>query len=1201
MDCDLGSKPFSNTRTMRLMPTVSPLETKAAFPSTDLTNQLSPYYVSREGLTQELDRMLVQGEQAQEGPKIVLVYGQAGFGKTQLVRDFARKQLKYGSAFRWLDASDVGKLKKSLLDIAEEAGLIPERFAVEPKDSWSEKSIRETLRFIGEIQQKWLLIYDNFDVSENESTLLRNFFPSGSHGQIIVTSRNRSVASDIDAECLHVESMTDQEAVELLGKSAKMNPRELDSQARDLQRQIAAGLLGSHPLAIAQAGAYIRNLISSSTLGAEERLREYIMRFTAREAEMLNAQNGSLVREYGRSIIASWDLSFRNVLDKNPVAARLFLFLGFLHHTNIPQDLFARAHDSKREIQTQDGVILEDKPYSWMQDVLVDEHGHSGEWDASNLRHCMGILESYSLIRITKGPQYSIHPLVHAWTRLGNIASAEDLEANAHLALVFLSRVGIVDYQRSPRGKAVHLKFISHLESCIRFAQKQTTLLELRGAQPQPKLRSRCLLELHRLLDGQALNWEMKVQQLRANLAVLATVSGSVHDGLDCPSTLKAICLLLKYIRIYNSCADVVAELSAVMLSLTPSLPTRDERGNRAEAHLEFLHLITSALMHTATPDEFDDAEIQALKWADDHRGEMNPGFYLSRKVYIMNFGVLAGFNLAERLLRLTEFLVELEAELGEESTLTWIIRCAIGRCLMKTGKKAEAVSIFKGILDQCPTLESDMGFVVKAASYALGTVFTGDKSYRDLLNIHRSLKEINAAELGPYHMDTLQEKNSELSYESKLLPYEQSHEFPYMIGFNSIFLSTDQNACLEQGDITILESALSCKASGRESEIGPLWDGIVDQSKLLPSTESLFQSFTLALETAAAAGDRQGYHSISSGLRKGSETLRARMLTHGGRESKFEELKRLRNLWYRLTTLHEAADASSNSGDASRIASMAESIYSDVGNAPVRAQPTMVWLVTNYIMWLFQLKPFRKTSPVSPSFLENFRKMNLKYFGAESIMTYRIMGTLTLCYRMVGREEPAIRLEDEITKQRIREGIEVSRGVTYRRLKAAWTMETLVNAYKRREWYTETVRLFEIVIEAFKKHFGIAAEETMVYVRFAIELYGRLEMDEKIDEVLETMLPVFQEGGDEQQQRLTDQITSVVKRCSNTKQDAAAHRVLLWLTTNGNLNIASKIVCLRDLEIFAGRLGKDDLVRKYSEERAACERQTADLEQSNA
>ena len=84
----------------------------------------------------------------------------------------------------------------------------------------------------------------------------------------------------------------------------------------------------------------------------------------AREAEMLNVENESLVREYGRSVIASWDLSVQSILTKNPSAARLLLFPGFLHHTNIPHNLFARAHDTKREIQIRDAVTWEDKPFS---------------------------------------------------------------------------------------------------------------------------------------------------------------------------------------------------------------------------------------------------------------------------------------------------------------------------------------------------------------------------------------------------------------------------------------------------------------------------------------------------------------------------------------------------------------------------------------------------------------------------------------------------------------------------------------------------------------------------------------------------------------------------------------------------------------------------------------------------------------------
>ena len=75
----------------------------------------------------------------------------------------------------------------------------------------------------------------------------------------------------------------------------------------------------------------------------------------------------------------------------------------------------------------------------------------------------------------------------------------------------------------------------------------------------------------------------------------------------------------------YPSCADIVADISVVMLNLTPNLDSYDDRGNRAEAHFEFLNLIFNALTEIVTPVEWDDAEMRALEWADDHRDEMNP------------------------------------------------------------------------------------------------------------------------------------------------------------------------------------------------------------------------------------------------------------------------------------------------------------------------------------------------------------------------------------------------------------------------------------------------------------------------------------------------------------------------------------------------------------------------------------------------
>lgn len=148
----------------------------------------------------------------------------------------------------------------------------------------------------------------------------------------------------------------------------------------------------------------------------------------------------------------------------------------------------------------------------------------------------------------------------------------------------------------------------------------------------------------------------MKVQQISANLAVLATVSGSVHDALDSPSTLRAVCLVIREIIKYPSCADVAAEISVAMLSVIPSLNSYNDRGNRAEIYFQNLYQVAIALVHTTTAAAIDEAEMRALKWADDHRDEMDLSSYLSRQVGLMNLGALCGHDRSEGLVRLKNF-----------------------------------------------------------------------------------------------------------------------------------------------------------------------------------------------------------------------------------------------------------------------------------------------------------------------------------------------------------------------------------------------------------------------------------------------------------------------------------------------------------------------------------------------------------------
>ena len=73
---------------------------------------------------------------------------------------------------------------------------------------------------------------------------------------------------------------------------------------------------------------------------------------------MLSGDVRSLVQHYGKSVITTWDLVFQTLARDYPTAAELLLYLGFLHHTNIPQELFQTAYESLDTLSSQDRLDL---------------------------------------------------------------------------------------------------------------------------------------------------------------------------------------------------------------------------------------------------------------------------------------------------------------------------------------------------------------------------------------------------------------------------------------------------------------------------------------------------------------------------------------------------------------------------------------------------------------------------------------------------------------------------------------------------------------------------------------------------------------------------------------------------------------------------------------------------------------------------
>ena len=89
-------------------------------------------------------------------------------------------------------------------------------------------SERDTLEWLYRQHNEWLLLFNNAD----DTTLgLQKYFPSGSHGNILVTTRNRGLcvhSQGLGSDC-EISGMTPNDAKELLLKIVKLKELEDDN------------------------------------------------------------------------------------------------------------------------------------------------------------------------------------------------------------------------------------------------------------------------------------------------------------------------------------------------------------------------------------------------------------------------------------------------------------------------------------------------------------------------------------------------------------------------------------------------------------------------------------------------------------------------------------------------------------------------------------------------------------------------------------------------------------------------------------------------------------------------------------------------------------------------------------------------------------------------------------------------------------
>ncbi|KEP48448.1 nephrocystin-3 protein [Rhizoctonia solani 123E] len=388
----------------------------------------SASFVGQEGVLTQMDRCIFDDT---GGRHIFVLYGLGGAGKTQLALKFTQLYRSKFSEVFYIDASSANTIEADLAS-----------FAVHKK---SGKSHDSAIEWLAGCQERWLLILNNAD---DTSLSLQQYFPPCSHGDILITTRNRqliSYAQGTNAYC-QIARMALEDGKKLLLKRSRVAWDDVN----DKLAEAIVTELGSLALAIAQAGAYI--CVHECGLAA------YLDMYREYQGELLEQYKDLTQKldDYQWTVFTTWRVSLRKL---SPRAVELFYLLAFMHHDRILEETLRRAclkiSSNERVALTEEYLIVERTVIDFLSAFRLN-----GSWYRPAFFSLVTEIRSYSLIDFdpTSG-YYSIHPLVHSWIRttVGQIHEAER-RTTILLALSIDNEFGADDHE-------YRAKLVSHIDA----------------------------------------------------------------------------------------------------------------------------------------------------------------------------------------------------------------------------------------------------------------------------------------------------------------------------------------------------------------------------------------------------------------------------------------------------------------------------------------------------------------------------------------------------------------------------------------------------------------------------------------------------------------------------------------------------------------------------------------------------------------
>ena len=334
------------------------------------------------GRDRELEAIAVQLKNTPNGCIHSAVCGLGGVGKTSLAVEFLwQHQEKYPGGIFWISGEDKF-FQRSVNEMALQIGTFENDF---------HNSLSRTLDWLRKREKLWCLVVDNLDeleMSPEMRKLLTGNWKYMARGHIIITTRREvsqiGEATGIDEQCcIDLKCLTEEEGIQFLRLRTGRTDEGEDNDLRQLVRE-----LGGLPLALDQAGAYIRNVKQS--------IKEYVKKYKKQKVRLLKKTKAK---------------NFVENTSSDRLAVHTTWMLNFVHISRISEEM-ELGEAPTLFIQVSAFYGPDDIPYELINEGLLEEGSSvedNGMWDEAEI---VSLLTKFSLFQRYGTHSFSVHRLV---------------------------------------------------------------------------------------------------------------------------------------------------------------------------------------------------------------------------------------------------------------------------------------------------------------------------------------------------------------------------------------------------------------------------------------------------------------------------------------------------------------------------------------------------------------------------------------------------------------------------------------------------------------------------------------------------------------------------------------------------------------------------------------------------------------------